>query len=377
MPEIQCVSKNPLILPVELNPRPHTRGQSPPSPTGLIIRDSVVQVNGNKLFVPRAQLPPSRPRDIADNLVVPPNRPTTSMDKSAKSGVARRGSGGSGGSVSPASSTGHYTAALDIGRAFRAPNVSGATKHGETGKPTSQYPTNNHIAVRTSPPPVPPKNTPHAKPLSPRYRGPFSRLKNISTTKPLSPIYAGDIPLSPPLEGRMSSPLTPPIHYRPQTYFDPTYRGGYESDDSISPPIRERYLTINSEQTPVYRPPKSPGSPSRERPSRPRITTDFNSVEPLNVKHVPTPKEVHFANELTSAEMQSEELTDILDCYLDEVVTDAASRGVISSGLEEFLKSPTIMGEWKKGDLVYTVQDTGGKGKGVRSVSIVRRALRG
>ena len=176
----------------------------------------------------------------------------------------------------------------------------------------------------------------------------------------------------------MSSPITPPIHYRPQSYFDPTYRGGYESDDSLvqARPIRERYLSINSETTPIYRPPKSPGSPSREKPTRPRIMTDLNSVEPLNVKHVPTPKEVHFANELTSAEMQSEELADILDCYLDEVVTDATSRGVMSSGLEEFLKSPTIMGEWRKGDVVYTVQDAGGKGRGVRSVSIVRRALR-
>ena len=173
------------------------------------------------------------------------------------------------------------------------------------------------------------------------------------------------------------SPNTPAIHYRTLSYFDPTYHGGYESDSSIEPstPIRERNLSINSEPASIYRPPKSPGSPSREKPTRPRIMTDFNSVEPLNVKHVPTPKDVHFSDELTSAEVQSEELTDILNCYLDEFVTDAASRGVMSSGLEEFLKSPTIMGEWKNDDMVYT-ENTGGKGKGVRTVSIVRRALR-
>ena len=380
MPEIKCVSKSPLILPVELNPRPHPLGQSAPSPTGLVLRHSVAQPGGSKLSVPRAQLPPSRPRDLPVNFVVPSNRSSTSAGKSAKSGVSRSGSGGSGGSVSPVSSTGHYTAALDIGRAFRGPNVSVATKYGETGKPTSQYPTNKHTVVRTSQTPLPPsKNTPHAKPLSPRYRDPSPPSKNTSTTKPLSPIYGGVSPPS-PSERRMSplSPITPPIQHSTWKSFDPTYRGGYESDDSIVPskPIREGYLSINSEPAPIYRPPKSPGSPTREKPARPRIMTDFNSVEPLNVQHVPTPREVHFSNELTSAEVQSEELTDILNCYLDEVVTDAASRGVMSSGLEEFLKSPTIMGEWKNDDMVHTVQNTGEKGKGIRFVSIVRRALR-
>ena len=382
MPEIQCVSKSPLILPVELNPRPRARGQSPPSPTELVLRNSVVQSRGSKLSVPRAQLPPSRPRDIPGNFVVPSNRPTTSTGKSVKSGVSRRGSGGSGGSggsVSPVSSAGHYTAALDIGRAFRAPNVSVATKYGETGKPTLHYPTNRQTIVRTSPPPPPSKNTPPSKPLSPRHRDPSPPSK-YTTAKPLSPIYGGVSPPSPPSERRISplSPITPPIPYRTRAYFDPTYRGGYESDDSVGPPmtIRERYLSINSEPAPTYRPPKSPGSPSREKPARPRILTDLNSVEPLNVKHAPTPKEVHFADELTSAEVQSEELTDILNCYLDEVVTDATSRGVMSSGLEEFLKSPTIMGEWKSGDMVYTVQNNDGKGKKARCVSMVRRALR-
>jgi hypothetical protein len=87
---------------------------------------------------------------------------------------------------------------------------------------------------------------------------------------------------------------------------------------------------------------------------------------------------VHFADEgLTSADVQSGELTDILNGYLDEVVTDATARGVMSVELEEYLKSPTIMGEWDSdGETKYELGKVGIKDKGVRSVSIVRRALR-
>jgi hypothetical protein len=112
----------------------------------------------------------------------------------------------------------------------------------------------------------------------------------------------------------------------------------------------------------------------------------LDTVKPLNIQFVPKPVEtkpvskpvkVHFIDEgLTSADVQSEELTDIVDLYLEEVVSDAKSRGVMSSGLEEFLKSPTIMGEWHKVDIVYDAGIVGLKSKKDRSVSIVRRALR-
>jgi hypothetical protein len=77
---------------------------------------------------------------------------------------------------------------------------------------------------------------------------------------------------------------------------------------------------------------------------------------------------------LTSADAQSDELTSILNVYLDEIIDDAKSRGVMSSGLEEYLKSPTIMGEWKN-DLEVIYEAPVRKGNGVRTVSIVRRAL--
>jgi hypothetical protein len=84
---------------------------------------------------------------------------------------------------------------------------------------------------------------------------------------------------------------------------------------------------------------------------------------------------VGFADDgLTSADAQFDELTSILNGYLDEVINDAKSRGVMSSGLEEYLKSPTIMGEWKN-DLEVISEEPAGKGNGVRTVSIVRRAL--
>jgi len=47
----------------------------------------------------------------------------------------------------------------------------------------------------------------------------------------------------------------------------------------------------------------------------------------------------------------------------------------MSSGLEEYLKSPTIMDEWKNNlEIVYEDKPTG-NGNVMRTVSIVRRAL--
>ena len=177
------------------------------------------------------------------------------------------------------------------------------------------------------------------------------------------------------------SPITPVIQHRTRVSLDPSYRGGYESDET-SPLDRSEPVT-----SPIYRPPKSPGSPRVNQPPRPRISTNFDTVTPLNIQRIPEPKalnihhtlkpkEVHWADEgITSADVQCGELTNILDLYLDEIVTDAASRGVISAGLEEYLKSPTIMGEWDKMDIVDDVGIAGVKENGKGFVSIIRQAL--
>lgn len=153
---------------------------------------------------------------------------------------------------------------------------------------------------------------------------------------------------------------------------DPNYRAGYESDENLP---RERATS------PSYTSPTPSASP-KSRPQLPRISTDLSPIRPLNIQPVrgieqvtsPKTKAPFTDDGLTSADAQFDELTGILNGYLDEIINDAKSRGVMSSGLEEYLKSPTIMGEWKN-DLEVISEEPVGKGTGVRTVSIVRRAL--
>jgi hypothetical protein len=174
------------------------------------------------------------------------------------------------------------------------------------------------------------------------------------------------------------SPVTPIIEHQTRISLDPTYRGGYESEEGSSPE------NDNSTSTPIYRPLKSSTLPKTNQPALPRLSTNFDDVMPLNIQHSPKPvdtphiqkpKDVHFVDDgITSADVQSQELTNILNVYLEEVVTDASSRGVMSSGLKEYLKSPTIMGEWE--DSADFENDVGPKEQGSMSVSMVRIALR-
>ena len=78
---------------------------------------------------------------------------------------------------------------------------------------------------------------------------------------------------------------------------------------------------------------------------------------------------------MSAVDIQSAEITEILDLYLAEVVADATRRGVMSWELRSFLESP-VRSDWevereKEGEGV-----TEREREKVRSVSLVRRALR-
>ncbi len=112
---------------------------------------------------------------------------------------------------------------------------------------------------------------------------------------------------------------------------DPSYRGGYESSSDS-----EEVFSSPDIRSPVFRPPiiSSPASP--KRPPRPRISTDFSVEPPLNIQQVPL-RQVEL---VSGVDVQSAEITEILDLYLTEIVADATARGVMSEGLKAFLESP-------------------------------------
>ena len=96
-------------------------------------------------------------------------------------------------------------------------------------------------------------------------------------------------------------------------------------------------------------------------------------MEPLDLKYVPR-REVQL---VSAVDIQSAEITEILDLYLAEVVADATRRGVMSWELRAFLESP-VRSDWE-----VEREEEGEEGlmererEKVRSVSLVRRALRG
>jgi hypothetical protein len=81
--------------------------------------------------------------------------------------------------------------------------------------------------------------------------------------------------------------------------------------------------------------------------------------------------------ELVSAvDIQSAEITEILDLYLAEIVADASNRGVMSLELRSYLESPVVK-EWElESELERQDSMTEKEKDRVRSVSLVRRALR-
>lgn len=81
--------------------------------------------------------------------------------------------------------------------------------------------------------------------------------------------------------------------------------------------------------------------------------------------------------ELVSAvDIQSAEITEILDLYLAEIVADATNRGVMSLELKAYLESP-VLKEWElERELERQDSMTEKEKERVRSVSLVRRALR-
>lgn len=302
----------------------------------------------------RSQLPPSKSKDFPEQFIKHSYR--LSMPTPTRPQLPRKDSSGSD---SPRSPTGRYTAMLDLGRSFQAP----------------------------APPPRRPKQMQSTT---------FNETQKDPVLKLTFPEYAKKAPTppqqyrhsslpSPPLARTPSShsPVSPIIPLRTRVSLDPNYRGGYESDKNL------QFAHVNLEPTPIYRPLQTPGSPRTNQPPRPRISTNFDVVMPLKIQHVSSPveiqeiikpKEVHFIDDgITSADVQSQELTNIVNGYLDEIVSDATSRGVMSSRLEGYLKSPTIMGEWDnvQVDIVVPNEEFDGlKGTRNRFVSIVRRALR-
>ena len=282
----------------------------------------------------------NRTRHIPPAVAVRAGRP---LIATAQAPIPSRATVASG---SPTTPSGQYTAMLDFGHSFNLAKPSGN---------------------RQSMPPAP--NT-------------KARIFSLPVTKssePTSPArYRRTSLVSPTVDGDMSpaGPVGSSINLRTNVCPNPHHRNGYESDENHPPRGRPT--------APVYQIPTPSNSPKSRRLSLPRISTDLSPIKPLNIQPVtilediPSPKgKVRFADVgLTSADVQSGELTDILDLYLDQIINDAKSRGVMPAGLEEYLKSPTIMDEWKN-DLAIVYEDKPARnGNAVRTVSIVRRALR-
>lgn len=144
--------------------------------------------------------------------------------------------------------------------------------------------------------------------------------------------------------------------------FDPNYRGGYESDSDTPQ---------NATASVDTRPSKAP---QLNKPL-PRIVTEISPVKPLHIQRDPSAEEDLLTGD---SGYTGGDLAEIVNCYLEEIVSDATARGVMSTELECYLKSPSIMGEWDRPIKVSIseVDDIPLEKKKVRFVSIVRRALR-
>ena len=250
----------------------------------------------------------------------------------------------------PTSPHGGYTAMLDFG----LPSPKTIEKYGAQTRPKLVSPKDK----RKSQP-----NFHFSLPIA-AARDPANTPKRYRRTS-LSPI------ISPPVTSRKSSLKSPdtPVA-KPLTAWtkDPTYTAGYESDPEV-PEVPAEPST-----TPSYRPPTSSRS---DKPLPPRINTDLPPVTPLRIvqRSIVIPKEG--LDKLPSAEVQTEELNEIVDRYLDELIADATARGVMSVELSDYL---TKLGgdeqEQEEQQIPMTLPLESGRKKSVRFVSLVRRALR-
>lgn len=216
----------------------------------------------------------------------------------------------------------------------------------------------------------------------------FSLPSPVRNSQPLPKRYRQtslppEIPAT-PVKPAATSPLTSPVAKLPirQWPASPNYHGGYEAGHQFAVPSTPPASQNAGLQSPRYRPPISPRT---DRPLPLRIETDFPPVEPLKPSTSPLhlnsrPSEGPRAERrkvLSPAEVQSaaEELSDLVDFYLEEFIADATTRGVMSPNLGEYLKSPVSE---KTVEIVEeTPAPVSSEGiRKVRFVSMVRRALR-
>ena len=269
--------------------------------------------------------------------------------------------------VSPISPTGRYVAELDFGRGLRSPASVAAKSRPQIPPIIPPKQPSPWFSL-----PSPPRPTQTGKSVPARYRQ-----SSHSSPDPVIEPLAGrrrsslmnEVALT---KTSVESPMSPVVEPLTHTSPDPDYRGGYESNED-TPPLKPKrdFDTWEKLNFPSIQPPKSPRA---DKPVLPRISTDLTPTEPLHIRHIPTEQELSPLKERTRSDSESEELTDILDFYLDYVVADATARGVMSSELEKFLHSPDSAEAPRES--VIDIEDNRLKAKGVRSVSIVRRALR-
>lgn len=189
----------------------------------------------------------------------------------------------------------------------------------------------------------------------------------------------------PPPAVLRSSPSVSPPETRALTGLAPDrdYFGGYLVPEQSEAPVRPHHgrsssiYSLEEDRSPrvPYVAPYSPDTIRSDKRTVPRIVTNLDmskSVNPLTVAKDGTMTN-DLGKSLDSAEVQSSDLTDILNNYLDDVVKDAIERGVMSSELEEYLKSPTIMDEWDN-DEWRSLSDKDGERR-TSSIGMVRGAL--
>jgi hypothetical protein len=249
-------------------------------------------------------------------------------------------------SLSPRSPPRKYTAALEFG--LSSPNSTGRPVLQTNVGPTSP------INVRRSLP-----NERFSLPSSARNAANNPRRYRQPSLPPQSPPNR--------VETSIKSPQSPSAKPLTGLKGDPTYTGGYESDPDLP-----------TEPSPSYRPPNSPRT---DKPLPLRIKTDLSkspTVAPLNItqRSIVIPKEG--LDSLPPVEVQTAELNEIVDSYLDELIADATSRSVMSPELAAYLKNPLSAEEERaSGNQSPVTQPlASGRTKSVRFVSLVRRALR-
>lgn len=147
---------------------------------------------------------------------------------------------------------------------------------------------------------------------------------------------------------KQASPPSPDVTLRYPVHLqttDNSYRSGYEANSytTVLNPRGNNNLSAYPETAlsgSSLQPLRNPTIPRLDRPTVPRIATTFSGVEPLRIQHSSETEQATFSdNESVYSTDGSEELTDILEVYLQEVVGIAAARGDISPGLGEFVRN--------------------------------------